>query len=56
VHCVARMGNRRGVYRVSVGKPEGKRPLGGPRVRWEDDMKMDHQEVGCGGHGLDRAG
>jgi len=46
---VARMGERRGVYRVLVGKPEGKRPLGRPRRRWEDDNKMDLQEVGCGG-------
>jgi hypothetical protein len=46
---VARMGTRRGVYRVLVGKPEGKRPLGRPRRRWEDNIKMDLQEVGCGG-------
>ena len=39
----------RGVYRVLVGKPEGKRPLGRPRHRWEDNIKMDIQEVGCGG-------
>jgi hypothetical protein len=37
------------VYRVLVGKPEGKRPLGIPRCRWEDNVKMDLQEVGCGG-------
>ena len=37
------------VYRVLVGKPEGKRPLGRPRRRWEDNIKMDLQEVGCGG-------
>jgi hypothetical protein len=43
------MGERRGVYRVLVGKPEGKRPLGRPRRRWEDNIKMDLQEVGCGG-------
>ena len=43
------MGERRGVYRVSVGKPEGKRPLGRPWHRWEDNIKMDLQEVGCGG-------
>ena len=42
------MGERRGVYRVSVGKPEGKRPLGRPRRRWEDNMKIYLQEVGCG--------
>jgi len=40
---VARMGERRGVYRVLVGKPEGKRPLGRPRRRWEDNIKMDLQ-------------
>jgi len=47
---VARMGHWRGVYRVLVGKPEGKRPLGRPRRRWEDNIKMDLQEVGgdCG--------
>jgi hypothetical protein len=43
------MGDRRGVYRVLVGKCEGKRPLGRPRCRWEDNIKMDLQEVGCGG-------
>jgi len=42
------MGERRGVYRVLVGKPEGRRPLGGPRRRWEDNIKMVLQEVGCG--------
>jgi len=46
---VARMGERRGVYRVLMRKPEGKRPLGIPRHRWEDNIKMDLQEVGCGG-------
>ena len=46
---VARMGERRGVYSVLVGKPEGKRPLGRPRLRGEDNIKMDLQEVGCGG-------
>ena len=46
---VARMGERRGVYSVSVGKPEGKRPIGRPRRRWEDNIKMDLQEIGCGG-------
>jgi len=45
---VARMGEGRGVYRVLVGKHEGKRPLGRPRRRWEDNIKMDLQEVGCG--------
>jgi hypothetical protein len=42
-------GEGRGVYRVLVGKPEGKRPLGRPRCRWEDNIKIDLQEVGCGG-------
>jgi hypothetical protein len=46
---VARVGEGRGVYRVLVGKPEGKRPLGRPRSRWEDNIKADLQEVGCGG-------
>ena len=46
--CVARMGEDRGVHRVLVGKPEGKRPLGRPRHRWEDNIKMDLQEVGGG--------
>ena len=45
---MARMGEGRGVYRVLVGKPEGKRPLGRPRRRWEDNIKMDLQEVGKG--------
>ena len=45
---VARMGEGRGVHRVMVGKPEGKRPLGRPRRRWEDNIKMDVQEVGGG--------
>jgi len=47
---VARMGQERGVYRVLVGKPEGKRPVGRPRRRWEDNIKMDLLEVG-GGYG-----
>jgi len=42
-------GERRGIYRVLVGKPEGKRPLGRPRHRWEENIVMDLQEVGCGG-------
>jgi len=46
---VACMGERRGVYRVLVGKPEEQRPLGRPRRVWEDNIKMDLQEVGCGG-------
>jgi len=43
------MGESRGVYRVLVRKPEGKRQLGRPRRRWADNIKMDLQEVGCGG-------
>jgi len=43
------MGERRGVYRVLVGKPEGTIPLGRPRRRWEDSIMVDLQEVGCGG-------
>jgi hypothetical protein len=46
---VAWIGEGRGVYRVLVGKPEGKRPLWRPRHRWEDNIKMDLQEMGCGG-------
>jgi len=46
---VSRMGERRDVYRVLVRKPEGKRPLGRPRHRWEDNIEMDLHEVGCGG-------
>jgi hypothetical protein len=45
---VVRMGERRGVYRIIVGKPEGKRTLGRPSRRWEDNIKMDLQEVECG--------
>jgi len=43
------MGERRSVYRFLVGEPEGTRPLGGPRHRWRDNIKMDLQEVGYGG-------
>ena len=46
---VALIGERKGVYRVLVGKPEGTRPLGRPRRRWENNIKMDLREVGCGG-------
>ena len=46
---VARMRERRSVYRGLIWKPEGKRPLGRPKTRWEDNIKMDLQEVGCGG-------
>jgi hypothetical protein len=45
---VARMGEGRVVYRVLVGKPEGKRPLGRTRRRWEDNIRMNVQQVGCG--------
>jgi hypothetical protein len=45
---VARMGEGRGAYRILVGRPEGRRPLGRPRRRWEDNIKMDLQEVGWG--------
>jgi hypothetical protein len=46
---VARMGEGRGVFRVLVGRPEGKRPLGRPRRRWEDNIKMDLAEIGIDG-------
>ena len=46
---VARVGERRGLCRVLLGKPVAKRPLGRPRRRWEDNIKMDLQEVGCAG-------
>ena len=46
---VARMGESRGVYRVLMGKPEGKRTLGRPKRRLENNIEMDLQEVGCGG-------
>jgi hypothetical protein len=45
------MGEKKDAHRVLVGKPEGKRPLGRTRRRWEDNIKMDLQEVGCGGMG-----
>ena len=51
----ARMGERRGVYRVLVGKPDGKRPLGRPRASWEDNIKMDLQEVVRGMDWIDLA-
>jgi hypothetical protein len=47
------MGEGRGVYRVLVGKPEGKRPLGRPRRRGEDNINVNIQEVGYSGYGLD---
>jgi hypothetical protein len=46
---VARLGDKSGVFRGLVGKPEGKRPPGRPKLRWQDNIKMDVQEVGCGG-------
>jgi len=46
---VAHMSERRGTYRFLVGKPEGKRPLGRPSYRWDDNIQMDLQEVGCEG-------
>jgi len=46
---VARLGKRRGVYIVLIGKPEGKRPLGRPTHRWEDNIKVDVHKVGCEG-------
>jgi hypothetical protein len=49
VRHVAHMGEGRGVYRVLVGKPEGKRPLGRPRHRWEDNIKLDLREKGIDG-------
>ena len=45
---VARMDEERGVYRVLLGKPEGRRPLERPRRRWVDNIRMDLQEAGCG--------
>jgi hypothetical protein len=45
---VARMGDVRGTYSILVGKPEGRRPLGRPRLRWEDNIKMDLRETGFG--------
>ena len=50
-----RMGKGRGVHRVLVGKPEGKRPLGRPRRIWEDNIKRDLQEVGGGGDWMELA-
>ena len=52
---VVRMREGRGVHRVLVGKPEGKRPLGKPRRRWEDNIRMDLQEVGGGGDWMELA-
>jgi len=50
------MGEMRDVYRVLVGNSKGKRPFGRPRSRWENNINIELQKVGCGGHGLDRAG
>jgi hypothetical protein len=50
---VARMGEERKLYKVLVGKPEGKRPLGRPRRRWEDEIRMDLREIGLGGGCVD---
>ena len=52
---MARMAEGRGVHRVVVGKPEGKRPLGRPRRRWEDNIEMDLREVGGSGDWLELA-
>jgi hypothetical protein len=49
-------GEGRNVYRVLMGKPEGKRPLERPRRRWEDGIKVDLREIGCGGCGVDSPG
>jgi hypothetical protein len=43
------MGEKRNAYKILVGKPEGKRPIGRPRSRWEDNIKMDLREIGCDG-------
>jgi hypothetical protein len=53
---VASMGKDRKVYKVLVGEPEGKRPLGRPRRRWEDGVRIDLREMGFGGSGLDSTG
>jgi hypothetical protein len=50
------LGEERKVYKVLVGKPEGKRPLGRPRRRWEDGVRMDFREIGLGECGLDSTG
>jgi hypothetical protein len=47
-HVARKGGERRGIFRLLVGKPERKRLLGRPRCRWDDNIKMDLQEVGCG--------
>jgi hypothetical protein len=55
VEHVACVGKRRGAYKILVGKPEGKRPLGRPKRRWEDDIKMDLKEVGWDMNWIDQA-
>jgi hypothetical protein len=50
------MGEKRNKYRILVGKPEGKRPLGRPRRRWVDNIKIDLREIGCEWYGLGRSG
>jgi hypothetical protein len=52
---VARMGEKRGAYRILVGRPEGRRPLGRPRRRWEDNIKIYLQDVGWGMDWIDLA-
>ena len=47
-HCLVTICEEKGVYRVLVGKPEGRRPMGRPRRRWVDNIRMNLQEVGCG--------
>ena len=51
----ARVEKRRGAYKILVGKPERKRPLGRRKLRWEDNIKMDLQDVGCGMDWIDQA-
>jgi hypothetical protein len=46
---IARIGEKRNAYKILVGKPGGKRPLGRPKRRWEDNIKIDHREIGWGG-------
>jgi hypothetical protein len=52
VVCSRKWG-KKAAYRLLLGKPEGKRPLGSPRLRWVDNIKMDLVEIGCGGCGVD---
>jgi hypothetical protein len=53
---VACMGEMSKIYRILVGKPEGKRPLGRPRYRWEENIRMDRRDIGVGRCGLDSSG